>query len=163
MTSTQAAGTFRVSRTVAAPIGAVWRAWTDPALVRAWWGPDGWSCPRADVRFAEGASSVVTMRGPDGTEISSLWSYRLIRPQERIEFDSRFCDADGTPVSPAAAGLPPAVPDVVPHVVTLAPQGDSRTLLVVEESGYQPGPVLEMSRQGQEQCLDKLVAAVEGS
>jgi hypothetical protein len=49
----------------------------------------------------------------------------------------------------------------VPHVVTLAARGDTGTLLVAEESGYQPGPVLEMSRQGQEQCLEKLAAAVE--
>jgi hypothetical protein len=64
-------------------------------------------------------------------------------------------------VSPSDVGLPPAVPEVVPHVVTLTPCADTRTLLVVEESGYRPGPVLEMSRQGQEQCLEKLAAAVE--
>jgi hypothetical protein len=46
-------------------------------------------------------------------------------------------------------------------VVTLTPCGGTGTLLVVEESGYQPGPVVEMSQQGQEQCLEKLAAAVE--
>lgn len=154
-------GGFRVSRVIGAPPGAVWKAWSEPALVRAWWGPTGFTCPRADLRFAEGAASVVTMRAPDGTDFHNLWAYRLIRPYERIEFDSRFCDDEGGAVSPSDAGLPPAVPEVVPHVVTLTPCGDTGTLLVVEESGYQPGPVVEMSRQGQEQCLEKLAAAVE--
>ena len=104
---------------------------------------------------------MVTMRAPDGTDVHNLWTYRLIRPYARIEFDSRFCDEEGSAVSPSDVGLPPAVPEVVPHVVTLTPCGDTGTLLVVEESGYQPGPVQEMSRQGQEQCLEKLAAAVE--
>ncbi len=64
-------------------------------------------------------------------------------------------------MSPTDIGLPPAVPEVVPHLVTLTPRGDTGTLLVVEESGDQPGPVLEMLRQGQEQCLEKLATAVE--
>jgi uncharacterized protein YndB with AHSA1/START domain len=154
-------GTFQVSRSIGTPPGAVWGAWSEPALVRAWWGPTGFTCPRADLRFAEGAASVVTMRAPDGTDIHNLWAYRLIRPYERIEFDSRFCDEAGSAVSPSDVGLPPAVPEVVPHVVTLTPCGDTETLLLVEESGYEPGPVLEMSWQGQEQCLEKLAAAVE--
>ena len=114
-------GGFRVSRVIGAPPGAVWRAWSEPALVRAWWGPTGFTCPRADLRFAEGAASVVTMRAPDGTDFHNLWAYRLIRPYERIEFDSRFCDDEGSAVSPSDVGLPPAVPEVVPHVVTLTP------------------------------------------
>ena len=84
---------------------------------------------------------MVTMRAPDGTDIHNLWAYRLIRPYERIEFDSRFCDEGGSAVSPTDVGLPPAVPEVVPHLVTLTPRGDTGTLLVVEESGCQPGPV----------------------
>ncbi len=154
-------GAFRVSRVIGAPPEAVRRAWSEPALVRAWWGPTGFARPRADLRFAEGVASVVTMRAPDGTDIHNSWAYRLIRPYERIEFDSRFCDEGGSAVSPTDVGLPPAVPEVVPHLVTLTPRGDTGTLLVVEESGDQPGPVLEMLRQGQEQCLEKLATAVE--
>jgi uncharacterized protein YndB with AHSA1/START domain len=154
-------GAFQVSRVVAAPPEAVWGAWREPELVRAWWGPTGFTCPRADLRFAEGEASVVTMRAPDGTDVHNLWTYRLIRPYARIEFDSRFCDEDGSAVSPSDVDLSPAVPEVVPHVVTLAARGDTGTLLAVEESGYRPGPVLDMSRQGQAQCLEKLAAAVE--
>ena len=154
-------GAFRVSRVIGAPPEAVWGGVERTGARARLGGPTGFACPRADLRFAEGAASVVTMRAPDGTDIHDLWAYRLIRPHERIEFDSRFCDEEGSAVSPSDVGLPPAVPEVVPHVVTLTPCGDTGTLLVVEESGYQPGPVQEMSRQGQEQCLEKLAAAVE--
>jgi hypothetical protein len=47
----------------------------------------------------------------------------------------------------------------VHHVVTFAVDGKTTTLRVAEH-GYQPGPLLDMSRLGQEQCVDKLVAAV---
>src|SRR5690606_33553564 len=39
-----AARTMVLERVVRAPRSAVWRAWTDPAALPQWWGPDGYSC-----------------------------------------------------------------------------------------------------------------------
>lgn len=152
-TTEQAA--FVITRRVLAPAERVWRAWSDAEVVKQWWAPAGFSCTRADVAFDEGASTIVTMRSGEGDEVHNLWTYTLIEPMERIEFYSRFCDADGNPVNPAEMGMPAELPERVPHVVTLEADGDA-TVMTVREFGYVPGPVLDMSRTGQEQCLDQL-------
>jgi uncharacterized protein YndB with AHSA1/START domain len=153
-----------VRRLIDAPIEAVWKAWSDPDLIRQWWGPVGFTCPVANVDFREGGTTLVCMSSPEYGDIYNTWTYRRITPMQRIEFDSRFADADGKTVKPAAFGIPPEVPDPVPHVVTLEAYGDQRTtLLTVTEHGYTAGPALEMSKFGQEQCVDKLAAAVASS
>ena len=152
-----------VTRQIAAPVEAVWEAWRSSDLVRQWWGPIGFTAPVAKLDFREGGSSLVCMRSAEGHEIYNTWTYRVIKPMERIEFDSRFADPNGEPVEPSNMGLPPDIPNVVPHVVTFEPAGDGHTTLTVIEHGYVPGPVLEMSRQGQEQCIDKLATAVTGT
>ena len=38
-----------VSREFDAPIERVWAAWTTPADLREWWGPEGFTCPRAEA------------------------------------------------------------------------------------------------------------------
>ena len=48
MTDTSALDTERtvlLSRRFAAPPEAVFRAWTDPAEIANWYGPDGWHAP----------------------------------------------------------------------------------------------------------------------
>lgn len=42
----------------------VWKAWTDPAHVMRWWGPDHFSCPSAVIDLREGGTSIVCMRAP---------------------------------------------------------------------------------------------------
>jgi uncharacterized protein YndB with AHSA1/START domain len=149
-----------VVRLIDAPVEAVWNAWSDPDLVRQWWGPDGFTCSVANLAFHEGGTTLVCMSSPEYGEMCNTWTYRRIVPMQRIEFDSRFADAEGNAVAPAALGMPPEVPDPVPHVVTLQPDGDRRTKLTVTERGYVEGPALDMSKLGQEQCMDKLAAAV---
>ncbi len=151
---------LEVTRTIDAPVELVWQAWVDSDLVRQWWGPTGFTAPTARMDFREGGTSLVCMRSPEGHDIYNTWTYRVITPMERIEFDSRFADQEGTTVEPAAIGLPPDIPQPVPHVVAFQNMGDGRTTLTVTEHGYSPGPVLDMSRQGQEECLDKLAAVV---
>jgi uncharacterized protein YndB with AHSA1/START domain len=146
---------FELMRVVDAPVDRVWLAWSDADLVKRWWGPAGFSCTRADIRLAEGSSSVVTMRSEEGHEFHNLWTYTVVEPMERIEFHSQFCDPDGNPVRPSDMGMPAEIPERVPHVVTLQADGET-TVLTVQEFGYAPGPILDMSKAGQEQCLDQL-------
>lgn len=148
---------FEITRRIPASAERIWQAWSDATLIKQWWGPAGFSCTRADVDFEEGASTIVTMRSGEGHEIHNLWSYTRIEPMERIEFDSRFCDAEGNPVNPADMGMPAGIPERVPHVVTLQEAGEA-TVMTVREFGYAPGPILDMSQAGQEQCIDQLVA-----
>jgi uncharacterized protein YndB with AHSA1/START domain/dihydrofolate reductase len=150
-----------VVRELDAPPEVAWRAWTDPEQVRQWWGPIGFVCPRADVDFRVGGTTLVTMQAPaeyGGFSVHNRWTYTAVAEPNRIEFVSTFSDADGNPIDPAAAGIPAGVPAEVPHVVTLEPLPGGRTKITVTEFGYTDDEAREQSQQGQEQCLDKMQA-----
>lgn len=152
---------FAVTREVDAPPEAVWEAWADPGLLRRWWGPTGFTCPRAEVDLRVGGTTLVTMQAPaeyGGFQVHNRWTYTVVERPARIEFVSTFADADGAVITPEDAGVPPGVAAEVPHVVDLEPLPGGRTRLTVTERGYSSAEAAEMSRQGQEQCLEKLAA-----
>jgi uncharacterized protein YndB with AHSA1/START domain len=156
-----APGAIVVVRELEATPDLAWRAWSDPELVKQWWGPIGFTCTRADVDFRVGGSTLVTMQAPaeyGGFSMHNLWTYTAIDRPRRIEFVSTFADADGNRIEPAAAGIPPGVPAEVPHVVDLEPLPGGRTRVSVTESGYTDEQARAQSQLGQEQCLDKMRA-----
>jgi uncharacterized protein YndB with AHSA1/START domain len=150
---------FVVSRRVPAPLDRVWAAWTESEHVRRWWGPEGWTCPVAEMDVRPGGTTLVAMRGPGGADLYNRWTYLAVEPGSRLEYDVTFARPDGTEVPPSALGLPAEIPVPVRHVVTF--EGDEATTTFhVAEFGYEPGPMTDLSRRGQEQCMDKLVAAI---
>lgn len=74
-----------ISRVIAATPEKVWRAWTDPALLPRWFGPDGYSCQTKEIDLRQGGLWRFDMIGPD-----RVWPNRhrftLYRAPERIEF-----------------------------------------------------------------------------
>jgi uncharacterized protein YndB with AHSA1/START domain len=149
-----------VTRTFDAPKERVWRAWSDPDKVMTWWGPQGFTSPMCRMDFREGGTTLVCMRSEQGVELYNSWTYRSIDPMDRIEFVNGFADADGNPVGPAELGLPAAIPAQVPHVVTLSAIDDDTTQLTVHEYGYPDAQIVEVSKAGMEQCLDKMAASL---
>ncbi len=149
-----------VTRTLAAPIDSVWRAWTRSEDVRRWWGPSGFTAPTARMDPRVGGSSLVCMRTPDGHDLFNLWTYQVVQPHECLEFTMEFCDDTGRVVHPADLGLPPDIPVPVRHVVTLTPVDGDATEMTVTEYGYTSEETYSMSRLGLEQCLDKMAASL---
>jgi uncharacterized protein YndB with AHSA1/START domain len=93
-----------------------------------------------------------------GFEQFLTWSYQKIVPEDRLEFVQHFADQDGTPIDPASVGMPPGIPQQVPHVLTFARASGGGTDFTVTEHGYSAPDVVELSRAGMDQCLDKLAA-----
>ncbi len=48
-------------RTLDAPIEMVWRAWTDPAMLTQWWGPENVSIPECEVDLRVGGRFYIVM------------------------------------------------------------------------------------------------------
>jgi len=156
-------GTFdmALTRTFDAPVSEVWKAWTEGDYIREWWGPSGFTAPVAEMDVREGGRSLVAMRAPEemgGFEHFNTWSYQQIVPEVRLEFMSRFADRLGNAIDPASVGIPPGIPKEVPHVLTFASRSDGGTDFTVTEYGYTSPEVVELSRAGMDQCLDKLAA-----
>jgi uncharacterized protein YndB with AHSA1/START domain len=150
-----------VTRAFNAPVQQVWRAWSDPELVMRWWGPAGFTCPVAKMDFREGGTSLVCMRGPKafgGQDMFNTWTYDKIVPMKRFVYILRFADQDGMMMDPAKQGLSPEMPKEMRHEVTFNDLGIGKTEVTVTEYDWRVGPVMEMSKTGLEQCLDKMAA-----
>ena len=152
------------TRIFEATLENVWRAWSDATLVRQWWGPTGFVCTLAEIDFREGGTSLVCMRAPaefGGQDFYNSWTYTRIVPMQEFEYILRFANEQGETVDPQAIGIPPGVPGEVRNVNVFADLGDGRTELRITEYTYPTPEAAELSRQGLEQCLDKMAAVLE--
>jgi uncharacterized protein YndB with AHSA1/START domain len=162
MTDTSKKFDVVVTRVFDAPVEQVWRAWSESEQVMRWWGPTGFTSPMAKMDFRVGGKSLVCMRAPKefgGKDMFNTWTYQKIDPLERIEFIVNFSDKDGNKLSPTNIGLPPGIPDDVPHVIVFKKLGDNKTEMTVTEYGYASQETVNMSKAGLEQCLDKMAAS----
>jgi uncharacterized protein YndB with AHSA1/START domain len=152
-----------VEREFDAPIERVWAAWTTPDDLRAWWGPTGFTCPRAEVDLRPGGRIWVAMRAPaewGGFEQYSAWDITELEAPRVLRYVHRFTDAEGTAITPAEAGIPEGVPTEGEHEVLLTSLPSGRTHLEMTEHGYTTEEARDLSRGGLEQCLDKMAALV---
>ncbi|PWE27384.1 ATPase [Pararhodobacter marinus] len=78
--------TMVLDRVIAAPIEALWQAWTDPQALPEWWGPDGFSCRTRRIDLREGGEWVFDMIAPDGTVFPNHHKYSLHDWPRRIDY-----------------------------------------------------------------------------
>jgi len=164
MTETTNPGNKRdlvVTRLFNAPLALVWKAWSDPDYVRQWWGPAGFTCPLAKMDFREGGTSLVCMRAPKefgGQDLFNTWTYEQIVPMQRFVYILRFADKDGNLMDPVKQGLPPDMPREVRNEVRFKQLGKEQTEVTVTEYEWTVGQLMELSKLGLNQCLDKMAA-----
>ena len=142
-----------------APLESVWKAWTEAEQVKRWWGPTGFTCPLANMDVREGGTSLVCMSAPGYGDLYSTWQYQAIAPMERIEYIHNLADKDGNKIDPAKMGMPPDFPQDQRHAVTFKTV-DGKTELTITEYNWAVGQMMEMSKMGMEQCLDKMAVAL---
>lgn len=138
----------------------VWNAWSDPELLSQWWGPTGFTAPKVEVNFDVGSSTLVCMQAEGTPLMCNTWTYTAIEWDTELRFDSRFASEDGTAMAATATGLPPGIPDVVPHRITFESTETGGTLMTVHETGYTTPEAAALSTQGLVQVLDKMQALV---
>ena len=62
----------------------VWRAWTEPELLKQWFSPAPWSVADASVDLRPGGAMSTTMRSPEGEEFPGVGCYLEVIPGERL-------------------------------------------------------------------------------
>jgi uncharacterized protein YndB with AHSA1/START domain len=124
-----------------APREVVWRAWTDPSELAAWWGPQGTTTPREsiDMDVRPGGVFRLTMVSANGREFVSEMVYHEVVPPERLVFGWE-----------AQRGLGAGV-----VTVTFADL-DGRTELTNHFAGYATDRIFAGAQVGTNQQLDKL-------
>jgi uncharacterized protein YndB with AHSA1/START domain len=73
-----------ITREFAAPRHFVWRAWTEPDLVRRWWHAKRGEVTVCEIDLRVGGKWRYVMVTPDGFEVGFHGEYREIVPNERL-------------------------------------------------------------------------------
>ncbi len=87
-----------ITRTYDAPRALVFKAWTDPELLRQWWGPAPFTNPVCETDPRVGGKWHIVMRAPDGTDYPCGGVYREIVEPELLVFTNIATDAAGSPI-----------------------------------------------------------------
>ena len=79
-----------ISRKLDAPRAAVWRCWTEGALLKQWFCPKPWYVSRADMDVRPGGASLIVMNGPNGEEMPNPGQYLEVVQGKRLVFTDAF-------------------------------------------------------------------------
>lgn len=77
-----------ISRLLTAPRAAIWRAWTEPDLLKDWWCPKPWTTEVKAFELRPGGAFHTVMRGPDGGVSDNPGCFLEIVPQSRLVMTS---------------------------------------------------------------------------
>ena len=97
-----------ITREFAAPRRSVWRAWTEPGLVRRWWHAKRGEVTVCEIDLRVGGKWRYVMVTPDGFEVGFHGEYLEIVPDERLVTTEAYeglpeevSEADGSTVNTA--------------------------------------------------------------
>jgi uncharacterized protein YndB with AHSA1/START domain len=76
-----------------APREKVYRAWTEPKLLKQWFVPRPWTISGAALDVRPGGSSLVVMRDPDGNDHPNQGVYLEVVENEKLVFTDAFTAA----------------------------------------------------------------------
>ena len=79
-----------LTRTYNAPAAALFKAWTDPEVVKQWFTPKPWSTKRAEFDLRPGGASLVVMADPDGNEFPNPGQYLEVVPNRKLVFTDAY-------------------------------------------------------------------------
>jgi len=96
-----ATNTIRLRRSIAAPAGKVFEAWTTAAIVAKWWDPDGIPLRECDIDLRPGGAFRFVNQGHE-TGHAFTGTYREISAPDRLIFEAmgaegrvEFVERDG--------------------------------------------------------------------
>ena len=91
-TNIYAERTVTLTRILKAPRDLVWQAWTDPAMLKQWWGPEQFTNPVVEGDVKVGGVMHITMHGPKDSpfdmDFPMVKRYREIVPGKKLVFEN---------------------------------------------------------------------------
>jgi uncharacterized protein YndB with AHSA1/START domain len=127
---------------IAASRPRLFRAFADPAELRSWWGPLGFTIPSLDFEPRVGERYRIEMQPPDGEAFYLVGEFRQVAEPARLAFTFRWENPD---------------PDDVENLVELSfrDRGDS-TVVRLRQAPFKTEARLELHRAGWSDGLEKL-------
>jgi uncharacterized protein YndB with AHSA1/START domain len=116
---------FVITRNFDAPRELVFKAWTEAARLKEWWGPRGFEMLSLKLDLRSGGVFHYCMRAPNGSEMWGKFVYREIAAPERVVFVVSFSDVKG---GLTRHPLSPSWPLEVLNTLTFTEHGGKTTL-----------------------------------
>ncbi|MGV3616755.1 MAG: SRPBCC family protein [Fimbriimonas sp.] len=123
-----------ITRTFDAPRELVFRAWTDPTHLEAWYSPRACRLQVIEMDVREGGSFRLNIRHPEFGDCPSWGVFDEIKAPERLVFMWGLADAEGRPVDSVRAGKDSDWPPVTTVTVTFAEVEGGRTRVTLHQN-----------------------------
>lgn len=133
----------------------VWQAWTDPAMLKQWWGPDNVTIPECEVDLRVGGRFYIVMEageamGPyKGTKWPMLAEFTVVEPNAKLSYASQAWTEGQKEET------------MIDQTTEISLMGENgKTTVKVRAAIYKTGPKAKMAVEGMQygftQQLDKL-------
>jgi uncharacterized protein YndB with AHSA1/START domain len=80
-------------RVINAPREKLYRAWTEPELLKQWFTPRPWTVSLAQTDVRAGGSNLIVMRSPEGEEYPNRGVYLEVVPNQRLVLTDAYTEA----------------------------------------------------------------------
>ena len=71
----------------------VFRAWTEPEILKKWFAPKPFTTPKAELDVRPGGRSLIVMRDPEGNDYPNVGVYLHIEPGRRLVSTDAYREA----------------------------------------------------------------------
>jgi uncharacterized protein YndB with AHSA1/START domain len=82
-----------LTRIINAPPEKVFRAWTEPSLLKQWFAPLPWTTPVVETDVRPGGTTRIVMRSPEGQDFPSSGVYLEVVKNQRLVFTDAYTEA----------------------------------------------------------------------
>lgn len=118
----------------------VWKAWTDPELLKQWFAPRPWTITECAIDLRPGGLLKFTMRSPEGQEFPNASCVLEAVPNERLVFTDTLSEG----YRPSEKPFFSAVVEIIPEgkhtrYRAIALHGNPETRKQHEEMGFHEG------------------------
>lgn len=145
-----------IERTVPVPVELVWRAWTEPELLKQWFCPKPWQVTECEIDLRPGGRFYTFMKGPEeGQAFPNEGCYLEVHHERRLV----FTDSLAPGYRPKAESFMTAFVEMSPtedggtRYVAIARHGSPETVKQHEEMGF---------FEGWNTTIDQMVALMQG-
>lgn len=136
------------------PVEAVWKAWSEPEVLKKWWGPNNFTSPSSTIDFRESGKYLNCMRSVTGEEFWSTGIYKEIIPLRKIVMTDSFSDEKGNVISAKEHNMPGEWPMQLIIAVYFEKAGE-KTKMKLLHAGI-PAEMHDDCVQGWNESFDKL-------
>lgn len=132
-------------RMISAPPESVFKAWTEPDLMRKWLAPEPNVIINVDNELKPGGKLRIEMQGPDGTKHFINGEYQSLTPHSFVAKSWQY------------TGPIEIIQDIETLLeINLIPSGNFQTELTLTQSRLKTNEACEAFESGWPSCLDKL-------